>query len=502
MEEIMLNREVNPKEIIPEEENQEGAKIFGKLAGASLLYALVYTGCMFENVMGLASVLWVAASVWYVRFVFRMFGEKERRDNGIVLGMIVLLGISTVLTGNEWIGWMNDLIIFVLLVGILLHNFAQDAGWNFGKYLAEIVAAVCGAVCFIGKPFADGGAFYRSKKTGESHAGWYVLIGICAAVPCLMVLVLLLMSADMVFADLLVRFAGVFRFPVKLFRILLMLVFGFLSSYCGVRYVQKHAADIKPSAGKTAEPLIAIAFTAPIAVLYLLFSAIQIVYLFIGNMQLPVGVTYAEYARRGFFQLLFVCVLNLAAVLSIQSYFKENRVLKALLLAISGCTLIMTASSACRMLLYIRAYQLTFLRVSVLVALLVIALLMAGVIAKIMKPQFPLFRYGFVLAGAVYLVFAFSHVDYFIAAYNLTRISWEASGEETVDYSYLYTLSTDAAPAIEKYAGKSGAADYRKQGWYQLYCEANEEALNATGLRTYNVSHAVAKQLLMEDNRE
>ena len=73
---------------------------------------------------------------------------------------------------NEWIGWMNDLIIFVLLVGILLHNFAQDTGWNFGKYLAEIVAAVCGAVCFIGKPFADGGAFYRSKKTRESHAGW------------------------------------------------------------------------------------------------------------------------------------------------------------------------------------------------------------------------------------------------------------------------------------------------------------------------------------------
>lgn len=87
----------------------------------------------------------------------------------------------------------------------------------------------------------------------------------------------------------------------------------------------------------------------------------------------------------------------------------------------------------------------TFLRVSVLVALAVIALLMAGVIAKIVKPQFPLFRYGFVLVGAVYLVFSFSHVDYFIAAYNLTHTSWEASGEETVDYSYLYTLSTDAA---------------------------------------------------------
>ena len=78
-----------------------------------------------------------------------MFGEKERRDNGIVLGMIVLLGISNVLTGNEWIGWMNDLIIFVLLVGILLHNFAQDTGWNFGKYLAEIVAAVISIQSYI-----------------------------------------------------------------------------------------------------------------------------------------------------------------------------------------------------------------------------------------------------------------------------------------------------------------------------------------------------------------
>ena len=76
MEEIMIGREMNSKEMIPEEENQEGAKIFGKLAGASLLYALVYTGCLFENVMGLASVLWVASSVWYVRFVFRMFGGK------------------------------------------------------------------------------------------------------------------------------------------------------------------------------------------------------------------------------------------------------------------------------------------------------------------------------------------------------------------------------------------------------------------------------------------
>lgn len=43
MEEIMLNREVNPKEIIPEEENQEGAKIFGKAGGRQPCSMRLYT---------------------------------------------------------------------------------------------------------------------------------------------------------------------------------------------------------------------------------------------------------------------------------------------------------------------------------------------------------------------------------------------------------------------------------------------------------------------------
>lgn len=174
MEEIMIGREMNSKEMIPEEENQEGAKIFGKLAGASLLYALVYTGCLFENVMGLASVLWVASSVWYVRFVFRMFGEKERRDNGIVLGMIVLLGISTVLTETEWIGWMNDLIIFVLLVGILLHNFARIPGGISENIWRRLWRRCAGRSALSGSRLRMAEHFTAAKRQGRAmRAGMF-----------------------------------------------------------------------------------------------------------------------------------------------------------------------------------------------------------------------------------------------------------------------------------------------------------------------------------------
>ena len=48
---------------------------------------------------------------------------------------------------------------------------------------------------------------------------------------------------------------------------------------------------------------------------YVLFCIIQIFSLFLGKMQHPAGYTYARYAREGFFQLLFVCMINVCLVL-------------------------------------------------------------------------------------------------------------------------------------------------------------------------------------------
>lgn len=159
-------------------------------------------------------------------------------------------------------------------------------------------------------------------------------------------------------------------------------------------------------------------------------------------------VTYAEYARQGFFQLLVVCILNLGAVLTMEHFFQRNRAVDAVLTVISVCTIIMTASSGWRMILYIRAYQLTFLRVVVLVALAVITLLMAGTICYIWNRRFPLFQYGMAVVCVSYVLFAFAHVDAGIAAYDLAQIE---NGNTAGDYSYLSCLSTDAAPVIAEY---------------------------------------------------
>ena len=113
-------------------------------------------------------------------------------------------------------------------------------------------------------------------------------------------------------------------------------------------------------------PVIAITVNLVLLVVYLLYCGIQVIYLFMRQGTLPEGYTYSSYAHEGFFQLVFVCLINIMLVLLCRKYSADNLVLKSLLCLISGCTYVMIASAAYRMYLYIGAYKLTFLRLYVL----------------------------------------------------------------------------------------------------------------------------------------
>lgn len=256
--------------------------------------------------------------------------------------------------------------------------------------------------------------------------------------------------------------------------------------------------------------------------IYIYFCVIQVVYLFAGYGTLPAGYTYAQYARQGFFQLLFICLMNLVLVLTGIGFFRESRILKGILLVISGCTFIMTASSAYRMLLYISVYYLTFLRIFVLWALGVIALLLMGIIGKTLKNSFPLFRYGLCVITVCYLVLSFGQPDYWIARYNISAYLEGGEGkaeEERInpDTWYLRGLSADAAPIIlseanlEQYdayleqqekwknaanTGGRGQEYMDSQTWYISYIARHAERAEKMSLRSYNFSRGYVRRMV------
>lgn len=158
-----------------------------------------------------------------------------------------------------------------------------------------------------------------------------------------------------------------------------------------------------------------------LSLVYLIFCIIQIFYLFCGIGSLPDDYTYAEYAREGYFQLLFVCLFNILLVLLCSRLFTKHWLLQALLSFICACTCLMIASSAYRMILYISAYGLTFLRVFVLWTLSVMVLVLIGSLILIYQNRFPFVKYILAVIVVFFLLLTFSRPDAGIARYNLTQ---------------------------------------------------------------------------------
>ncbi|MBQ2467955.1 MAG: DUF4173 domain-containing protein, partial [Lachnospiraceae bacterium] len=341
-------------------------------------------------------------------------------------------------------------------------------------------------------PVVDAMAFSKEEKNEKTKTLAAVVVGLLLAVPLLAVVVSLLASADIVFLDVLHR---VFRLSLlDWFLIAVTFCCGFVASYSGMAAIGAHRVKEEVKDVKRYPAIVAITTLSLVTVVYLLFSVIQIVYLFLGNMVLPEDYTYAEYAREGFFQLLVVCILNVIIVLVVSKHFQQHVVLKGLLLLISACTYIMGASAFLRMLMYIDAYHLTRKRILVLWALVTIGLLLVGIVIGIFREGFPLLRYGMTVFCLCYLVLAFSHMDYYIADYNIRQMQangelafedhdpWYDEGYGTVKMHYLNSLSSDAAAAF----------DGIPTGLYGDYRDEVVSTYEEESWRQWNLSHYLA----------
>ena len=420
---------------------------------ASMVYALFYTFCLYKNASGITYPFFVAGTLCYFFLSMKKLGVPYKKGSLFYMISIILLGISNCCTTSVPLLNMNKLGIFLLSFILMLHTIYQDANWDLPKYMAAILRTILNSIACLFSPFHDMASFFDAKKQEKSKKNeyfFYIMLGIAISIPILAVIIMLLCSADVVFKNII---KNLFSFDISftdIIRVILLTAVVFLASYALLSALCKKTVKEEVSDNKVLEPIIAIIVTGMLSVIYLMFSMVQILYLFIGNMKLPEGYTYSAYARQGFFQLLAVCIINLILVLFCLHFFKDNMILKAILTFISGCTFIMILSSALRMFMYIARYNLTFLRIFVLWSLAVIFLLMTGVTIYIYLQRFPLFFYSVAITTVFYIGLSFSHPDYWIARYNLNPVHISYLNEYDIydSLQYLSRLSDDAAPVI------------------------------------------------------
>ena len=379
---------------------------FGFIGMLCLAFGLIGTFFLYKNPSGITFPLFVVMVYGFSWMILRRRGIHMKRGSWFLIGVSLLIGISTCMTADTTIHSLNKLALFLLLCVFVLHQRYRDGQWNIGKYMTAIVLFLCRALGFLGCPFRHGIRFLKSIHNRKYKNVVWVLAGICAAVPVVIILSILLATADRVFESVLSKGISEFLNPFTVIPIVFQIFFGIISMYCLIcsAWAGEITEEVKDK--RNAEPLIAVAFMAFIGAIYLLFCGIQVVYLFMGRGQLPDGLTYAEYARQGFFQLLFVAVLNLVMVLMCLKYFRRSAVLNGVLLVISLCTYVMVASAFYRMVLYVQQYHLTYLRLLVLWFLPMLAVLMAGVVALIFRNRFPLFWHCLAVISVFYLALA------------------------------------------------------------------------------------------------
>ena len=291
-----------------------------------------------------------------------------------------------------------------------------------------------------------------------------ILRGLVIAVPVVMIFASLLASADVVFNQRLEGFVEVFKLenlPEYIFRMIYILVIGY-----GLAGIFLHAATSSTDEKLIGEdkPVIP-AFLGfiessivlgSVVALFATFVVIQFQYFFGGTTNINVeGFTYAEYARKGFGELVAVAFFALMMLLTLSGVTKretetQRKIYSGLGIALVALLLVMLVSAYQRLNLYEAAYGFSRLRTYTHVFLIWIGLLLiTTIILEILRKE-RMFALAMLIAAFGFAIsLPILNVDAFIVNQNIQR-ELEGGAVEELDSQYFIELSDDAVPPLVK----------------------------------------------------
>lgn len=346
----------------------------------------------------------------------------------------------------------------------------RDAGWP--TFLAVVSALALGSLALHGS-HSWPGVFFGSlglfdsvpaglrwgwrgvlARADGSRGRWGTALRTTAvAVVLLIVFGTLFASADAAFADLLSSFApdvSIGDSPWRVFLFLLGLVGALAASYAAAAPVRWDGIVVRPGRARNRAE-----WALPLIVLNLLFAAfiaLQLTVLLGGYDKVleETGLNPSEYARQGFWQLLWATVLTLLVIALALRWAPrggpgDRTLVRSVLGVLCVLTLVVVASALRRMDLYVDAFGLTRLRISVAavelwLGVVLLLILAAGVLGAKLLPR------AIVMSAAVgVLAFGLVSPDGLIAQQNVQRYD----ESRTIDIDYLDGLSADAVPALD-----------------------------------------------------
>lgn len=186
----------------------------------------------------------------------------------------------------------------------------------------------------------------------------------------------------------------------------------------------------------------------PVCILYVMFFISQANYFLSAfSGRLPDGYIYSDYARKGFFELCIISMINFAVILIINLLAKKGgrnkpAALKIYSLILCAFTLVMIAVAISKMVIYISAYGLTRLRVYTMWFMVLMAFFFVIIAIKQLRFEFSTAKWTAAVFTVMFAVLCFSRPDAVIAKYNIEMFN--AGSLSELDINSLFELSDDA----------------------------------------------------------
>ena len=416
-------------------------------AGSTAVAAALVVGLLADQAMRTGRIgLGATLTSMVGALVALTLGRLQRTESRLLIGGAVLFALWFTVRASPWLLWPDLAAVFMLL-GLATSFAVRGSVFDLG---ATELAARFFHSCL---QLAAGAGFIATpalRARGRLRSAAPYLRGVLLALPIAALIAGLLASADPVFASF-------FRLNIELGKLLLDLFFVLVGalSVAGLLRIAASAPleriDGPPRRLGATETLVVLAVLDAV---FLAFAAAQVMAATGGAADAlrSAGVTYADYARSGFFQLLWVAGITLALLVMFGRAGKVSQGgarlgFIALALGAIALTLMIDVVAFRRLGLYEEAYGFTMLRLyshvfAVWVA--VVFVLLALDFLGVWRSRRWFVGATIVTALAVLLGLNIGSPEAMVVALNTSH----AQTAHKIDTGYLAELSSDATPAL------------------------------------------------------
>lgn len=198
----------------------------------------------------------------------------------------------------------------------------------------------------------------------------------------------LLTSADDYFDKFLSSIAININVNFKLWYVIKGIIYFVILFVIGINLFKNKEIALKESKMSRANKTVVTTMLFIVNFVFVLFLISEISKLCGNFLKVPKGYIYSSYAREGFFQLLFVTLINFGIILYLiykTNLVKEDKKVKCLVLSLIAFSIFLIFNSYYRMFLYIGKFGFTNLRLQVILFLFMEIILFGFIIKKIIR---------------------------------------------------------------------------------------------------------------------